>query len=143
MSISISSPPWVACRIMIDPTADKHALPLPAARIELTNVSETVLQIECPSHPLEHLTLVVRTEGGKVISQKKYGNLLIRARREALPPLTLGPGESRAYSVSLLAAFPDEERRPGVYMVQAVYEYQSLSAESALLAVEFCELASR
>jgi hypothetical protein len=136
LTVPNSAASALACRLIIEPRSEKSG-PLPPARVELTNASQGILKIDCPSHVLEHLTFLVATQDGKVISRRKYGNLLIRARRDAVLPLQLQPGESIDYAVSLLGAIPEDGRKPGRYLVQAVYEYKTVKAFSEPVQVEF------
>jgi hypothetical protein len=125
------------CRIVLDHVDENRVLGFPSAHIELTNCSADVIEIECPSHPLEHLNLAVTNEAGELVSRGKYGNMLIRARLDRMPPLRIQAGETTKWHVSLMGSVPAEREKPGTYTIQAIYEYGSLKAVSEPVQIEY------
>jgi len=105
-----------------------------AGEIELENSSSHVIEIETDRHPLQYLNLVVTDAGGSVLSQGHYGDIF--SPRGSIDTLRLTPGARFHHLVSLLETLPQQQRVPGKYNVQAVYEYDGLRAVSEPLAVE-------
>lgn len=105
-----------------------------AGEIELENSSSVVFEIESDRHPLQYLNLVVTDPAGSVVSEGHYGDIFSpRGRTETL---RLAPGAKYRHLVSLLETLPRDKQVPGAYAVQAVYEYQGLTAVSQPLDVE-------
>ncbi len=109
--------------------------PLPTAgEVELTNLSPDVLEIQFRTSPLQYLNLVVLDASGEVVSQGFYGDFFSPLAEPYT--LRLKPGEKYVGPVHLLGNVPEAKRLPGVYTVQAVYEYNGLKTVSEPLQVE-------
>jgi hypothetical protein len=96
--------------------------------LELENLSAAMLEIPAGVHPLQHLDLRVTDAAGSVVSEGWYGNRFSPA--EAPADLRLKPGEKFVAPVALLGTVPPERRRPGTYVVQAIYDCPGLRAVS-------------
>jgi hypothetical protein len=134
-----SSP--LACRIRIK-QAEEGRRPLPpgSGEVELENTSSTLLQIELQMSPLQYLNLIVQDAAGNVISEGHYGE---RFSPVAEPyTFCLEPGQKYTHNVALLGTVPETKRRPGRYIVQAVYQARGLTAVSTPLALELPPRAS-
>jgi hypothetical protein len=79
-------------------------------------------------HPLQYLDLIVTDANGSPVPTRPYGNIF--SPRGDTYTLRLAPGEKYVHNVSLLGNMPQENERPGTYVVRAVYEYQGLRAVS-------------
>lgn len=105
-----------------------------AGEIELENTSPEEFEIETDRHPLQYLNLVVTDARGRVLSEGHYGDIFSPGGR--IDTLRLPPGAKYRHLVSLLETLPREKHVPGVYTIQAVYEYQGLKVLSQPLQVE-------
>jgi hypothetical protein len=105
-----------------------------AGEIELTNISADVIEIQVRTSPLQYLNLVVLDAGGGVVSEGLYGDFFSPLAEPYT--LRLQPGEKYTGPVHLLGNVPEGKRLPGVYTVQAVYEYKGLQVVSEPLQVE-------
>jgi hypothetical protein len=105
-----------------------------AGEIELENTSAGVLEIEVQTSPLQYLDLLVTNAAGEVVSAWHYGECF--SPLEAPYTLRLGPGERYTGPVSLLGNVAAEKRKPGAYLIQAVYEYRTARAVSEVLRLE-------
>jgi hypothetical protein len=94
--------------------------------VELENRSAVPLEIEYTMTPLQFFDMVVTGPNGAVVSEGHFSD---RFSPTAEPTkLRLQAGEKFTSTVALLAMVPRAKRRPGVYTIQAVYEYASLRA---------------
>ncbi len=105
-----------------------------AGEIEIENASADVLEIEIDRHPLQYLNLVVTDQSGSILSEGHYGDTF--SPRGRIDTLRLTPGATYHHIVSLLGTVPEAKRLPGMYSVQAVYDYNGFRAISELLVVE-------
>jgi hypothetical protein len=96
--------------------------------LELENVSASPVEIAYQMSPLQFLDLIVTGPSGAVVSERHFADHLSPTAEERV--LRLGPGEKYRGDVPLLVTVPREKRSPGVYRVQAVYEYQRIRALS-------------
>jgi hypothetical protein len=123
-----ASPGRLACRIR--PAAGAGARgPLPGVgEVELANLSADVVEIGYQMSPLQYLELVVVGPAGAVVSEGRFGDRFSPMRGEQV--LRLRPGEKFRADVPLLGTVPRAKRSPGVYRVQAVYEYGDMRGVS-------------
>jgi len=105
-----------------------------AGEVEIENISPAVIEIEVGMHPLQYLDLVIKNATGKIVPGAPYGHLF--SPRDVPYILRLAPGEKYTHNVSLLGTVAESDQLPGVYSVQAVYEYNGMKAISAPLTVE-------
>jgi hypothetical protein len=103
------------------------------AEVELENRSDTVLEIEYRMTALQHLNLVIHDSQGNLVSTGHFGDRFAPAFESYF--LRLAPGEKFAANVHLFATMPRGPIAPGIYGVQAVYEYNGFRAESEPLEV--------
>jgi hypothetical protein len=96
--------------------------------LELENLSHAAVEIRYQMSPLQYLELVVTGPSGTVVSEGHFGDRFSPMAVEGV--LHLQPGEKFTGQVPLLATVPREKRSPGVYQVQAVYEYNGIRAVS-------------
>ena len=82
---------------------------------------------------MQYLNLVVTDVAGHQVSDSFYGDLFSPFAEPYR--LRLQPGEKYTGPVSLLGNVREEKRRPGKYMVQAVYEYNGVKVISEPLDV--------
>jgi hypothetical protein len=118
----------LACRLRRKEMTGRRG-PIPnAGEVELENRSSEPFEIKYTMTPLQFLNLVVNGPDGAVVSEGHYGDHF----SPTLEPLVLRllPGETFTAPVSLLATVPRERRRPGSYLVQAIYQYNGLHAVS-------------
>src|SRR5262245_48871896 len=99
-----------------------------AGEVELENTSPSIVELEVRSSPLQYLNLVVTGPSGGVVSNWFYGEMFSPLAKPYTFRLT--PGERFTANVSLLGNVPEDRRLPGMYTVQAVYEYRGLRAIS-------------
>lgn len=105
-----------------------------AGEVELENTSTNPLEIVVRTSPLQYLNLIVADSAGNVVSDSPYGDLF----SPLAEPYTfrLRPGEKFVHGVSLVGNVPEDRRKPGPYLVQAVFEYNGLRAVSEPLPVQ-------
>jgi hypothetical protein len=139
MSESIASQPkpapahaTLACRLRAR-QLQRGSSPL-AGEVELENTSSAIVDIEVRSSPLQYLNLMVTDSAGKVVSDSFYGDQFSPVAEPYT--LRLRSGEKFTAPVSLLGNACCAQRRPGVYLVQAIFEYNGLRAVSNSLNVE-------
>jgi hypothetical protein len=96
--------------------------------LELENLSPTAVKIGYQMSPLQYLELVITGPAGTLVSEGHFGDRFSPMAAEAV--LRLQPGETFCGQVPLLATVPREKLSPGVYRVQAVYEYNGIRAVS-------------
>ncbi len=96
--------------------------------VELLNVSTAPLEIAYHMTVLQFLNLVVTKADGTVISEGHFGDRFAPTLEEHV--LRLEPGESFTANVHLFATVPRIPIPPGVYSVQAVYDYNGDRAVS-------------
>jgi hypothetical protein len=96
--------------------------------LELENLSPGAVEIRYQMSPLQYLELTVTGPSGAVVSEGHFGDRFSPMAAERV--LRLQPGEKFSGQVALLATVPREKRSPGVYRVQAVYEYNGIRAVS-------------
>jgi hypothetical protein len=102
--------------------------------LELENRSAVPVEIAYQASPLEYLDLIVTGPSGAVVSTDYFGNRFSPMMERAV--LRLLPGQTFRAPVPLLSTVPPEKRCPGVYTVEAVYEYNRLRVAAAPLRVE-------
>lgn len=102
--------------------------------LELENQSEDPIDIRYQMSPLQYLDFVVVGPNGKKISGRRFGDQFSPMCEELT--LRLAPGEKFLHDVPLLGTVSDEDRLPGVYKVQAIYEYGGIRAESQAITVK-------
>ena len=99
-----------------------------AGEIVLENVSSSAIEIPIRMSPLQHLNLIVTDSRQRIVSTGHYGDLFSPGTEDRV--VRLLPGEKYVSNVSLLATVPVDQRRPGVYLIQAVYETDGIRAVS-------------
>jgi len=123
-----SRPQPFACRLRHKVVVGKRG-PIPnMGELDLENQSSAPLEIAYTLTPFQFLELVVTGPSGVVVSE---GHVSDRYS-PSLEPLTLRllPGEKFSTEVPLFATVPQGKRLPGVYQVQAVYDYDGYRAVS-------------
>jgi hypothetical protein len=114
---------------------------VPNAAVELKNTGKEDIRITSNTHPFEHLDIEVRSPDGEKISdsETKYGGIFSPSTPKPMQTLTLRPGESYRFTVSLFATTPEEKRKsPGDYRIKAVFDdgnIRSVSSEITLTLV--------
>jgi hypothetical protein len=108
-----------------------------SGEVELESVSDVPIAIEVSMHPLQYLDLIVTDAKGSQVPTRPYGNIF--SPRGETYTFRLAPGEKYIHNVSLLGNLPQEDERPGTYVVRAIYEYQGLRAVSEPLTVTLLE----
>jgi hypothetical protein len=118
----------LACRLSPKEFIGRNG-PVPhVAEVELENLSTSDLQIEYQMAVLQYLNLIVRDANSKIISDHHYGDRF--SPFENAKVLRLAPGEKFRANVNLFATVSHKPIAPGIYIVQAVYEYNGFRAES-------------
>jgi hypothetical protein len=105
-------------------------------QIELKNDSPDEVEIPFLTSPLQYLNLIVHDASGNRVSQGVYGDRFSLLELDDVYVLRLRPWQKYKDPVDLLGTVPEENRQPGVYTVQAVYEFNNLKAVSKPLRVE-------
>jgi len=123
----------LVCRLRKQTAGRAADLPT-AGELELENVSQGVVEIAVHTSPLQYLDLIVTDSRGQVLSESYYGDLF--SPLEEPCTLRLQPGQKYSGPVGLLGNVPEAKQVPGVYTVQAVYEYETLRTVSKPLQVE-------
>jgi hypothetical protein len=129
-----ATPAEIVCRLRKKAQGRAAASPL-AGEIELENVSGGVLEIEVHTSPLQYLDLLVTSAAGELLSAWRYGECFSPLERPYI--LRLAPGEKHTAPVSLLGNVPPEKRVAGVYLIQAVYEYEGARGVSEVFRLDF------
>jgi hypothetical protein len=123
----------LVCRLRKKTAGRAGNLPT-AGEVELENASSGVVAIEVRAAPLQYLNLIVTDAGGQVVSESFYGDLFSPLAEPYT--LLLQPGQKYVGPVGLLATVPEAKQRPGMYTVQAVYEYRGFRSVSEPLCLE-------
>jgi hypothetical protein len=105
-----------------------------AGEVELENGSPLAIEIEVRTSPLQYLNLIVTNGEGRVVSDSFYGDLF--SPLDEPYTLRLQPGQKYSAPVGLLGNVSEANQHPGIYTVQAVYEYNGLRSVSNPLQVE-------
>ncbi len=114
---------------------------VPNAAVELKNTGKEDIRITYNTHPFEHLDIEVRSPDGEKISdsETKYGGIFSPSTPKPMQTLTLRPGESYRFTVSLFTTTPEEKRKKvGDYRIKAVFDdgnIRSVSPEIILTLV--------
>ena len=99
-----------------------------SGQVELVNVSTSPIEIAIRTSPLQYLDLIVTDAQQRVVSIGHYGDLFSPGTDDRI--FRLLPGEAYVGSVSLLATVPPDARQTGIYLIQAVYEWNGVRAVS-------------
>jgi hypothetical protein len=111
----------LACRLRPKEVLGKRG-PIPhLGELVLENRSPAPLEIAYTLTPLQYLDLVVVGPSGTVVSEGHFSDRFSPTLEPTI--LRLLPGEVFTAQVPLLGTVPQDKRTPGVYTVQAVYEY--------------------
>ena len=132
LNLPVAGSVSLVCRLGLKQS--QRALSPIAGEVELENTSAMAMEIQVKSSPLQYLSLLVVDASGRVISESFYGDLFSPLVKPY--SLRLEPGEKYTGPVHLLGNVPKEKQQPGVYTVQAVYQYKQLKAVSEPLRVE-------
>jgi hypothetical protein len=120
--------PRLLCRLRYrQPKQGFRPPPRDALEIELENASDSAIEIPVDMHPLQYLDLIVTGPDGEVVSSFCYGSIFAPMMPATI--LRLRPGEKYVAPVGI-GNVPPEKRRPGCYLVRAVYECGERRAES-------------
>src|SRR4051812_15984518 len=98
------------CRILLTPSESVSSLNRPAASVQLTNETDSDIEISWIGHPFIHLDLVVTAQDGRVISRSFYGAAYAGHRPE-IQHLRLKPGQSYLAPISPFATVEMHEIR--------------------------------
>jgi len=134
VSKACATPAKIVCRLRKRAQGRAAASSL-AGEIELENVSGDVLEIEVETSPLQYLDLIVIDAAGEMLSGWRYSECF--SPLELPYTLRLSPGEKHSAPVSLLGNVPHEKRMPGVYLIQAVFEYKGTKAVSEVFRLDY------
>src|SRR5262245_35908352 len=118
----------LACRLRRKEAIGRRGPVENMGEVELENVSGTPVEIAYRMTARQYLNLVVTDAAGGVVSEGHFGDRFA----PTLDPLVLRlePGEKFRANVHLLATMPGGPIPPGVYTVQAVYEYNGFRTVS-------------
>jgi hypothetical protein len=123
----------LACRLRHAEVVGKRG-PLPnMGEAELENLSSAPIDIPYRTSPLQHLDVVVTGPGGEVVSVEVFGNRFSPTAETRV--LRLFPHQPFTVQIPLLSTVPTENRVPGTYKVQAVYEVAGCRVTSEPIAV--------
>ena len=118
----------LACRLRPKEVIGQRGPVSNMAEVELENLSTAPLEIAYRMTALQYLNLVVTNSDGQVVSEGHFGDRFAPTLEPRV--LRLDPGEKFVAKVHLLATAPQAPLPPGVYTVQAVYEYNGFRAVS-------------
>lgn len=102
--------------------------------VQLRNQSRQRLIIEHETHPFEHLDLLVHDLAGNRLPARHYGTCVF-TRFGSRYELILEPEEVYQFNVSLLHNVEPRITAPGIFDVQAEYEYADRIIRSNIVRV--------
>lgn len=122
----------IACRLRLNPSAESSYL----GDVEIENGSPESIEIMTQASKWEHLNFITWDDNGRLVSKYHYGSCLSPHFQSIV--WNWLPGEKLIMRrVSLMATVPTAARKPGKYRTQAVYTYETLRAESEVVAFEY------
>jgi hypothetical protein len=95
----------------------------------LRNAGKRTVEIRWYTDPLQYLNLTVTDPHGRNVAAFPYGSQFAPSWPSPRI-LKLAPGESYSASVNLLGTVREEDLAPGIYHIQARYDYQGSVAVS-------------
>ena len=123
-----TQPQPLACRLTRKETTGRAGPLAYMVEVELENRSATRMEIVYRMTALQYLNLVVTTLDGRVVSEGHFGDRFAPTLKPLV--LQLEPSEKFTATVHLFATVRREPIPPGIYIVQAVYEYNGFRAIS-------------